>query len=110
MKYELKNISQNIEVALVYIAEEPKIYDAYYIITEEILEQYNIKSETFISYLSEDMDNFHEDYEACNQLWAQNPPLYKLRSHLNTYTSLKNIKTVFTEEGDINLSKKALKD
>jgi len=103
MKYKLENIDQSIEIALAYVADELQICHAYYIITDEILDQYNIKSKTFISYLCEEIDCFHEDYEACNNLWAQNPPLYKLRANLNTNNSLQDIKTIFTEEGDIDL-------
>ncbi len=104
MKVRHEKIDQNIEVALAYVVELTKTTEKYYIITEEILNDYEIDCKTFISYLCNDMDIYHQDYEVCNQLWAQNRHLYKKQTLINKGDlSDKNIKTIFTEDGDINL-------
>ena len=105
MKFELEKIDQYIDIALAYSVETNRSSDEYYIITKEILEQYNIESKTFISYLCGDIKRNHNNYESCNQLWAQNRPLYKNKVNFHKSNSLENIKTVFTKDGKINLGK-----
>ena len=103
MKYELKNVDQYIQISVAYTVEVFEKVEMTYIITDEILDQYDIESKSFISYLCGHMDYLHKDYESCNQLWAQNKPIYQKNIDSQEINSIKNIKTVFTEDGEIHL-------
>ena len=97
MKYFLKKINQNVECELVYIIDKPKTSSEEYIITKEVLSEFELSKKIFVSYLLGKLEESHEDYQSCNHLQAFNRCLTKkLISSDNNV--LENLSTVITKE------------
>tara|TARA_B100000767_G_scaffold274606_1_gene308187 strand:+ start:2819 stop:3193 length:375 start_codon:yes stop_codon:yes gene_type:complete len=71
-KYPLKDSNQFIEVSLVYVIKTSEETHHEFIVTEELLKEFNLSVEKFSNYLKHNLDKNDPSYNSAAELWASN--------------------------------------
>jgi hypothetical protein len=71
-KYQLKDTNQFIEIPLLYVIKTTEQTKHEFIITEELLKEFNLSVSKFIDYLKRNLDKQDSSYDSAAELWASN--------------------------------------
>jgi hypothetical protein len=98
-KYILKNSDQSIEVKLVYVLRTTEEIYHEFLITQDVLEEFDLKASHFISYLRNDLQRSDPSYEAAASLWSANRCFDKKRYAETNATSRNQLIEIISGNG-----------
>lgn len=98
-KYRLKDSDQYIEIQLLYVIKTSEETHHEFIITEELLKEFNLPVSKFIDYLKHNLDKHDSSYDSAAELWSSNRCFTKKQYSVNLATSRDQIIKIISVKG-----------